>query len=427
MTNTSPSPLPVDAGAVTRAEANLRGISRVTPIEPSARLSAVADMPVFLKREDLQVCRSFKVRGAYNRISQLDASEREVGVVCASAGNHAQGVAHSCKKLEIHGTIYLPVSTPRQKRERIRSLGDGWVELKFVDGAFDRAQAVALEDAARTGRTYIHPYDDPAVIAGQGTVAAEAFRQLEGAIGTVLVPVGGGGLVAGMAAWLKEVRPGLRIVGVEAAGAASARAAADAGAPTTLAELDSFVDGTAVGRTGDKTFQMIKALVDEIVVVDEGAVSSEMLDLYHQDGIIAEPAGALASAAITAAAAGRIPDLNLSGPVVAIVSGGNNDLSRYAEVMERSMHYEGLRHYFLVSFPQQPGALRHFLDKVLGPEDDIVHFEYTKKNNRYMGPALVGIDLHNPEDLAGLLARMDSSPVTVEQIPTDSDLLRLLI
>lgn len=417
----------LDAASVRQAEANLRGVSRLTPVELSTRLSAAAGVPVYLKREDLQVCRSFKVRGAYHRISQLDAHEQEIGVVCASAGNHAQGVAHSCRALQIRGTIYLPISTPRQKRERIRNLGGDWVELKFVDGAFDSAQTVAQEDAARTGRTYIHPYDDPAVMAGQGTVAVELFRQLEGAVETVLVPIGGGGLVAGMATWLKDVRPGLRVIGVEAAGAASARAAFLAGNPKSLEEIDSFVDGTAVGRTGDNSFAVIKALVDDIVVVDEGAVSSEMLSLYHQDGIIAEPAGALASAAIVASAAGRSGDLNLTGPTVAVVSGGNNDLSRYAEVMERSMHYEGLRHYFLVSFPQQPGALRHFLDQVLGPEDDIVHFEYTKKNNRYMGPALVGIDLQHPEDITGLLERMERSPVTVQQIPTDSDLLRLLV
>ncbi len=420
-------PLPVDAAAVTLAEQDLRGVSRLTPVDLSSRLSDTAGVPVYLKREDLQVCRSFKVRGAYHRISQLDAAGREAGVVCASAGNHAQGVAHACKSQRIEGTIFLPVSTPRQKRDRIRALGGDWVNLVFVDGAFDAAQEVALANAKETGRTYIHPYDDPLVMAGQGTVAIELFRQLEGNVHTVLVPVGGGGLISGMAAWLKEARPSIRIIGVEAAGAASSHAARIAGSPQTLAQIDSFVDGTAVGRSGDNTFKVVSELVDEIVVVDEGAVSSEMLSLYHQDGIIAEPAGALASAAIVSAAEGRIAGLNLSGPTVAIVSGGNNDLSRYAEVMERSMHYEGLRHYFLVSFPQQPGALRHFLDQVLGPEDDIVHFEYTKKNNRYMGPALVGVDLQRPEDLAGLLERMEASPVTVEKIPTDSDLLRLLI
>lgn len=419
--------LPVDAADVTNAETNLRGVSRITPVDLSSRLSERVGVPIYLKREDLQVCRSFKVRGAYNKISGLDEHEREVGVVCASAGNHAQGVAHACRTLNIRGTIYLPVSTPRQKRDRIRALGGDWVELRFVDGAFDTAQQVALEDAERTGRSYIHPYDDPQVIAGQGTVAVELFRQLEGAVDNVLVPVGGGGLVAGMAAWLKEIRPSIRVIGVEPKGAASSRAARDAGAPQSLEKIDSFVDGTAVGRSGDTTFEIINELVDEIVVVDEGAVSTEMLNLYHQDGIIAEPAGALASAAAVMSAAGNLEGLHLQGPTVAIVSGGNNDLSRYAEVMERSMHHEGLRHYFLVSFPQQPGALRQFLDQVLGPEDDIVHFEYTKKNSRYMGPALVGVDLMRPEDLAGLLERMESSPVKVEQIPTDSDLLRLLI
>lgn len=417
----------VTAADVTAAAQTLRGVAALTPTELSSRLSELAGVPVFLKREDLQSGRSFKLRGAYNRMAHLSEAEKEKGVVCASAGNHAQGVAFACRSLEIHGTIFLPESTPRQKRERIRTIGGPWVELSFEVGPFDQAQKVALEYAARTGRSYIHPYDDRLVIAGQGTVAVEAFRQLEGGIENVLVPVGGGGLIAGMAAWLKEVRPDLRIIGVEAAGAASSRAALDAGAPVDLAGVDSFVDGTAVGRVGDTTYELINRLVDDVVVVDEGAVSTEMLSLYHQDGIIAEPAGALASSAIAAAAAGRIPALKLSGPTVAIISGGNNDLSRYAEVMERSMHYEGLRHYFLVTFPQQPGALRGFLDKILGPEDDIVHFEYTKKNNRDLGPALVGIDLRKPEDIDGLLARMAASSLAIEPIPTDSDLLRFLL
>lgn len=419
--------LSVTAQDVEAAAKNLIGIAQQTPIDLCPRLSEIAGAPVFLKREDLQVCRSFKVRGAYNRISALTEDERVRGVICASAGNHAQGVAKACQTLGIHGTIYLPMSTPRQKRERIRAIGRRWVELVYVDGAFDQTQEVALRAAKDEGRVYIHPYDDPAVIAGQGSVAIEIDRQLGEEVKNILVPVGGGGLVGGMGAWLKERRPDVRIIAVEPAGASSAWEAHRRGAPQTLTRIDSFVDGTAVGRVGDYTFDLIENLVDDIVVVDEGAVCTEMLDMYQQDGIIAEPAGALASAALVASAEKRIADLRLEGGTVAIVSGGNNDLSRYAEVTERSMAYQGLRHYFLVSFPQQPGALRHFLDRVLGPEDDIVFFEYTKKNNRDLGPAIVGVDIQHPDDIEGLRLRMEASPLHIEAIPPASDLLRFLI
>lgn len=409
------------------AALNLVDIARETPLEQSTRLSEIAGVPVYLKREDLQVCRSFKVRGAYNCISALSQAERQNGVVCASAGNHAQGVANACQTLGIRGTIFLPMSTPRQKRERIMAIGGQWVDLVFVDGSFDRTQEVALRVAADEGRAYIHPYDDPLVIAGQGSVAIDIDRQLGDGFKNILVPVGGGGLVGGVAAWLKERRPDVRIIAVEAAGAASVWEAHRRGAPQTLERIDSFVDGTAVGRVGDHTFSLIESLVDDIVVVDEGAACTEMLDMYQQEGIIAEPAGALASSALVAAAEGRIADLHLEGPTVAIVSGGNNDLSRYAEVMERSMAYRGLRHYFLVSFPQQPGALRLFLDEVLGPEDDIVFFEYVKKNNRDMGPAIVGVDISKPGDIADLRERMEASPLHIEAIAPDSDLLRFLL
>lgn len=411
---------------VDSATAKLQGIIKQTALDYSERLSKTTGSPVYLKREDQQVCRSFKSRGAYNRMSHLSPIEREHGIVCASAGNHAQGVANACKKLEIRGTIYLPSTAPRQKRDRIAAIGGPWVELKYVDGAFDQTQQVALNDSISTNRTYIHPYDDPLVIAGQGSIATELAQQLGENLENVIIPVGGGGLISGMAAWLRD-RTKARIIGVESAGAASAYAARQVGEPVSLSRLDSFVDGTAVGRTGDVTFAVMNGLVDELVTVPEGAVCAEMLNLYHTEGIIAEPSGALASSALVAAASGRIADLDLKGTTVAIVSGGNNDLSRYAEVVERAMQYQGIRHYFLVTFPQQPGALRHFLDQILGQNDDIVYFEYTKKNNRDTGPALVGIDISDPDDLPGLLDRMEQSPIHTEPVPANSDLLRFLI
>jgi len=415
-------PNDLSAEAVTNAAANLAGVVRRTPLELSERLSDRAGAPVLLKREDQQLCRSYKVRGAFHTISSLDASERARGVVCASAGNHGQGVAFSCQRLGIKGTVVVPSTTPRQKRQRIEALGAGWVELVTAGSSYDEADAAAREDAARTGAVYVHPFDDPRTITGQGTVAIELVEQADAGLGTVVVPIGGGGLIAGMALWLREHHPDVRIVGVEPVGAASMGAAVAAGAPVELAEVDTFVDGAAVARVGRLTFPLVRDLVDELVTVPEGAVCTEMLELYQTEGIIAEPAGALASAAL------RSEVQPVGGrPVACVVSGGNNDVSRYAEIVERSLLHEGLRHYFLVTFPQEPGALRHFLDEALGERDDIVLFEYVKKNNRETGPALVGIELERAEDLAALRERMDRSGLRIDPVPAGSPLFEFIL
>lgn len=416
---------------VEKAAKVLRGVVRSTPLSRSERLSDEAGVPVLLKREDTQKCRSFKVRGAYARMSVLSPAERERGVVCASAGNHAQGVAYACAHLGVHGTIYLPSNTPSQKRKRIRVIGGDWVEQVIVNGTFDKANALAQEAARVTGRIYVHPYDDATTIAGQGTIGVELVDQMPDDTAAVLVPVGGGGLIAGIATWLHAVRPGVAVIGVEPEGAPSMRAALDAGMPVDLDRVDPFVDGTAVGRAGSLAFDAAMAYVDDVVVVPEGAVCTEMLELYQSDGVIAEPAGALASTAVHTLLASPEQRRSLlgreDGAIVTVVSGGNNDLTRYAEVMERSLRHEGLRHYFLVTFPQQPGALRMFLEDVLGPADDIVHFEYTKKNNRESGPALVGIDIVAKEDITGLRRRMEDSPLHVEELQADSEIFRFMI
>lgn len=395
---------------------------RQTPLETSDRLTARTGTQVLLKREDLQACRSYKVRGAYNLISSLSAEERARGVVCASAGNHGQGLAYCCRELEIHGRVFLPTSTPRQKRERIATIGGPWVDLILVGGSFDESNAAAVAESELTGAVYVHPFDDLRTIAGQGTVALEVAAQAVGAIDTVVVPVGGGGLLAGMAVWLRAERPDVHLVGAEPAGAASMSAALDAGVPVALPSVDTFVDGAAVGRAGEHTFPLVRDLVDEVVTVPEGAVCSEMLGLYQSEGIIAEPAGALASAAVREGLP-RTPE----GPVVCVLSGGNNDVSRYAEVVERSLLHEGLRHYFLVTFPQEPGALRHFLDDVLAGGEDIVLFEYVKKNNRDTGPALVGLELERADGLTELLARMEASPLAIERVMPDSPLFSFIL
>lgn len=415
MNTVSAKDIEVAAGVLAKVATN-------TPLQKSERLSSEVGRPVYLKREDLQICRSFKVRGAYVRMAAMDEDERAAGVVCASAGNHAQGVAYACAHLGIQGTIFLPASTPRQKRKRIATIGGKWVDPVIVAGDFDEANRVAAKAAKEGGKVYVHPYDDPYTIAGQGSIAVDLDSQLPADTDMVLIPVGGGGLIAGMATWLKAHRPGIRIVGVESAGAASMKAALQAGNPVSLERVDSFVDGTAVGRAGDLTYQIVRELVDDIVVVPEGAVCTEMLDLYHSEGVIAEPAGALASAA----ARNFLPQIP-NGSVVCLVSGGNNDLSRYAEVTERSGRYEGLRHYFLVTFNQEPGALRSFLNDVLSEGEDIIYFQYTKKNNRDTGPALVGIELPDSTDIKGLRRRMAASPLQVQEIDPSSQIFKILV
>jgi len=410
----------VDADAVEAASVRLSGVVSRTPLERNARLSARLGASVWLKREDLQVVRSYKVRGAYNLIAQLDEDSRARGVVCASAGNHGQGLAYACAALGVKGKVFVPRPTPRQKRDRIAALGGDAVELVIAGDSYDDAAAAAAADAALTGATLAPAFDDPRTIAGQGTVLKEAFEQLDDVPDVVVIPVGGGGLLAGSLAWLRERYPRVRVVGVEPAGAAGMAAAIAAGGPVPLADLDGFVDGAAVRRVGDVTYPLVKGA--ELVAVPEGQVCVEMLELYQSDGIIAEPAGALATSAL-----GTVLDIEPESTVLCVLSGGNNDVSRYAEVVERALVHEGRKHYFLVEFPQEPGALRRFLDEVLGPDDDITLFEYVKRNNRETGPALVGVELGRAEDLEPLLKRMAEAPPRIERVETDSPLFRFLL
>lgn len=410
----------VTASDVEAAAARLREVVAPTPVERSPRLSDRVGGDVWLKREDLQVVRSYKVRGAYNLISQLSAEQSARGVVGASAGNHAQGLAYACSALGVPGRVFLPRTTPRQKRDRIAVLGGEVVEVHVVGDTYDDAAAAALADAAATGATLVPAFDDPRTIAGQGTVVLEALDQLPALPDLVVLPVGGGGLLAGAVAWLSERHPGIRVVGVEPAGAACVAAAQKAGEPVRLDSIDGFVDGAAVRRAGDVTFPLVRDT--ELVAVAEGRVCTEMLALYQSDGIIAEPAGALAPAAL-----GEAVHPEPGSTTLVVLSGGNNDVSRYGEIVERALVHEGRKHYFLVDFPQEPGALRQFLDEVLGPDDDITLFEYVKRNNRETGPALVGIELGRPEDLAGLLERMAAAPPDISPVPPDSPLFRFLL
>jgi len=406
------------------AAGRLRDVVVRTPLERNERLSQSVGADVWLKREDLQPVRSYKLRGAYNFIISLTPSEQANGVVCASAGNHGQGVAYTCRRLGVRCRVVLPRTTPRQKREQIVALGGSETTVIVAGHTYDEAHEAALALAGSEGAVLVPPFDDPQVVAGQGTVALEIIEQLGAAPDLLLVPVGGGGLLAGCAvvAAADGATPGMRVVGVEPAGAASMRAALDAAKPVTLSSIDSFVDGAAVRRVGACTFDIVRSLVDDVVIVPEGRVCTTMLELYQRDGIIAEPAGALAIAALSDGL--EVPP---GSTVVAILSGGNNDVSRYGEIVERSLVHQGLKHYFLVEFPQEPGALRGFLDNVLGPNDDITLFEYVKKNNREVGPALVGVELVATDDLALLLARMEASGLEIERLSADSPAFRFLV
>ncbi|ADG78603.1 L-threonine dehydratase OS=Tsukamurella paurometabola (strain ATCC 8368 / DSM / CCUG 35730 /CIP 100753 / JCM 10117 / KCTC 9821 / NBRC 16120 / NCIMB 702349/ NCTC 13040) OX=521096 GN=ilvA PE=3 SV=1 [Tsukamurella paurometabola] len=422
--------------AIIEARARLAGVVTESPLQQADRLSALTGAKVYLKREDLQVVRSYKIRGAYNLMAQLSEAEKAAGVVAASAGNHAQGVAFACRAMEVHGRIYVPTTTPKQKRDRIRAHGGRFVELIATGETYDAAAAAAQADVVETGATWVHAFDDVRTTAGQGTIGVELVEQLGGVPDVVVVPVGGGGCFAGVTRYLRSQSPEIAIVGAEPAGAASLARSLDAGEVVELATIDPFVDGAAVRRIGGIGFDVAREQGAHvwpghdvrdvapgamgIVEVDEGAVCTAMLDLYQNEGVIAEPAGALSVAALAQLR------FEPGATVVCLLSGGNNDVSRYNEVIERSLVHQGLKHYFLVAFPQEPGALRRFLDEVLGPDDDVTLFEYVKRNNRDTGEALVGVELGRAGDLDALLARMDRSRLHCERLEPGSPAYRYL-
>jgi threonine dehydratase len=416
------SSLPVTVQSIENAYARLQGVVEQTPLQYSRRLSELYGASIYLKREDLQAVRSYKIRGAYNLMSSLTESERGQGVVCASAGNHAQGVAVSCSQLHIQGRIYMPENTPRQKVGRVRALGGQWISIELVGDTFDDTYRQAAEYTQANGKVFVPPFDDPRIIAGQGTVGIELRAQLAEAPDFLVVPVGGGGLLSGLAVYAETYFPTTQLVGVEPAGAACLLAALAAGHPVTLLQIDTFVDGAAVKTVGQSNFAILRERTPEVITVPEGEVCTEMIALYQSEGIIAEPAGALSVAALS-----HLGERLRGKTVVCILSGGNNDISRYPEIIERSLIDQGLKHYFLIEFSQRPGALRRYLDEVLGPEDDITLFEYIKKSNREYGPALVGVELARRDDFGGLLARMEMIGLQFELISRDSALFRFVL
>lgn len=403
------------------ASSRLEGIVRRTPLIRNANLSRRFGCNVFLKREDLQIVRSYKLRGAYNMMSQLPEPFLQRGVVCASAGNHAQGFAWSCKKLGVHGVVFMPVITPRQKVSQTRMFGEDYIEIQLVGDTFDDCAAAAKQYTTENNLTFIPPFDDIRVIEGQGTVAAEILAE-EREIDFLFLPVGGGGLAAGCGTYFKTFSPKTTLIGVEPEGAPAMYASLKAGHPVVLDKIDRFVDGAAVKRVGDLTFRICSDVLDDVVLVSEGHVCSTILHLYNVDAIVAEPAGALSIAALE-----NYQDQIRGKNVVCVVSGSNNDIDRMPEIKERSLQYEGLKHYFLIRFAQRPGALKEFVNNVLGPTDDITRFEYMKKTHKENGPALVGIELQQRSDYDRLLENLRRYQVDFSEVNKDDALFGYLV
>ena len=420
LTNTEPKTLEV--GDVLVANQLLKDIVRHTPLQKNERLSEKYECNIYVKREDLQHVRSFKLRGAFYKIKNIETEAREKGVVCASAGNHAQGVAFACAQLGIDAKIFMPQTTPRQKVNQVEMFGRNFVEIVLAGDTFDDSSAKAIEFATAEDRIFIHPFDDYDIIAGQGTVGVEVMNDIEEPLDYVFASIGGGGLVSGLSTYIKNVSPLTRMIGVEPEGAASMDAAIRKQQPTVLPSIDKFVDGAAVQCAGRLTYEICQKYVDDIVIVPEGKVCTSILELYNEHAIIAEPAGALPIAALD------FYKEEIKGKsVVCVISGGNNDIGRMQEIKEKSLIYEGLLYYFIVDFPQRSGALRQFLDEVLGPDDDITTFEYTKKNNKENGPGLVGIEIKKKDDYQDLLQRMHKCGFPFKEVNKDSSLFGLLI
>lgn len=403
------------------AYARLQDVVKKTPLTYNRNLSRKYACDVYLKREDLQIVRSYKLRGAYNMMSLLPPSQLVKGVVCASAGNHAQGFAYSCKKLNVKGVVFMPIITPNQKVSQTKMFGEGFVEVKLIGDTFDDCAVAAKKYTEEHGLTFIPPFDNISIIEGQSTVGIEILEDQQD-IDFIFLPVGGGGLSAGVGAYFKTEAPQTKIIGVEPEGAPSMLTAIKAGKPVKLDQIDSFVDGAAVKRVGDATFDICKRVIDDMHLVPEGKICSTILKLYNEEAIVVEPAGAISIAALDDYA-----DQIKGKKIVCIVSGSNNDIERMQEIKERSLQYEGLKHYFLIRFAQRPGALKEFVNHVLGPTDDITRFEYMRKNNKDSAPALVVIELQAQENYQVLIDNMKRYNINYTAINKDDNVFAYLV
>lgn len=405
----------------TAAALRLKKIVTKTPLQLNYNLSKKYQCNLYLKREDLQIVRSYKLRGAYNMMSSLPSGQLSKGVVCASAGNHAQGFAYSCKKLNVKGVVFMPVITPNQKITQTKMFGENYIEIKLVGDTFDDCAIAAKKYSEENSMTFIPPFDDYKIIEGQGTVAVEILEELND-IDYVFVPVGGGGLSAGVGSYFKTYSPKTKIIGLEPEGAPSMFEAFKAGEPVTVENIDRFVDGAAVKRVGEITFSICKDVLDDMHLVAEGKICTTILKLYNEDAIVTEPAGALSIAALD----DYVKEIKGKN-IVCIIGGGNNDIDRMQEIKERSLQFEGLKHYFLIRFAQRPGALKEFVNYVLGDNDDITRFEYMQKHNKETGPALVGIELKTKEDYEVLLKNLDKYHINFTELKKDDNAFGYLV
>ena len=411
-----------DLKGVRHASENLQGVSVLTPLVINERLSNDLNCKIYLKREDLQQVRSFKIRGAFNKIRSIDSDYlKNKTLVCASAGNHAQGFAYSCNKLKIYGKIYMPVTTPKQKIERVKIFGGEYVEIILIGDNFDDAQYEAQKQNTDKD-LFVYAFDDVNVIEGQGTIGLEILDQVDKHFDYLIVPVGGGGLISGIITVFKELSPKTKIIGVEAEGAPAMSKSLKDGKIIKLDSIDNFVDGVSIKKIGKIPFDICKKYLDEILLVPEGKICQTILDLYNKDGIVVEPAGAIGISALELNNK-MFKDKNVG----VLICGGNNDFTRLAEIRERALFYSNLKHYFIVKFPQRAGALKEFVNNVLGKNDDITFFEYVKKNNRENGTAIVGIELKFSKDLNDLVKKMKENGFFGEYLNEKPETLRFLI
>lgn len=400
----------------------LKDIATKTELQYSEFLSDYFEAEIFLKREDLQKVRSYKLRGAFNFLSQIADERKANGVVCASAGNHAQGFAFACAKLGLNGTIFMPSTTPKQKVRQVSYIGKDSINTILKGDTYDDAKELALQYCQENDLVYVPAFDHPLTIEGQGTVGKEILEQVETNPDFVFIPIGGGGLSAGCSLFIKSKHPEIQIVGVEPEGAPAMYESYKQNRIVELEQIDSFVDGAAVKKVGEYTFETCKKNLDDIILVPNGSICSYIIDLYDRAAIVAEPAGVLSIAGLEKYRA------KIKGKkVVCILSGGNNDINRMPDFKEKSLLYKGLKHYFIITFPQRAGALKEFVNEVLSEQDDITLFEYTKKNSKEAGPAVVGIEIAHKDDYEPLLKRMRAAGIKYKVLNDDPTLFNYLI
>ena len=412
----------VSLDLIRKAQENIKSVVQATPLQYVQSFSDAYEANIFFKREDLQVVRSYKIRGAYNKIKNIPKEDLVNGIVCSSAGNHAQGFALSCSEVKVKGVIFMPLTTPQQKIRQVYLFGKEYVEIKLVGDTYDESFYAAKKYCEANKSVFVHPFDDEDVIAGQGTVGLEILNDTNNKIDYLILPVGGGGLASGVGSVFKTISPETKIIGVEPFGAASLTISLKNNKNSELDQMEKFVDGASVKKMGERNFQYCKDLLDDVITIDEGLICSTILKVYNENALVVEPAGALSIAAL------EILKEKIKGKnVVCIVSGGNNDITRMEEMKERALMYEGLKHYFLINFPQRAGALKEFVVEVLGDKDDITHFAYTKKNQRSTTTAVVGVELKNKKDFEPLLTRMKDLGFLEKYLNESPQLLEFLV